>query len=71
MFLLVPILKSMCFIFKLDMYNLALGTNLVKYNPIYTVSDRPNISLRKPVTTPVIRWEFYKMEFKNISPHTR
>ena len=48
------------------MYDLALGTNLVKYNPIYTVSDRPNIALRKPVSTPVVRWEFYKMEFKNI-----
>ena len=55
----------------LDMHNLALGTYLVKYNPIYTVSDRPNIALRKPVSTPVVRWEFYKMEFKNIFPHTR
>ena len=53
------------------MYNLGSGTHIPKYNPIYVVSDRPNISLSKPVSVPVIRWELYAIEFKNISPHTR
>jgi hypothetical protein len=53
------------------MYNLGLGTQLVKYNPIYAVSDLPNTALCKPVNTPAVRWEFYKMEFKNVSPHIR
>ena len=53
------------------MYNLGSGTHIPKYNPIYVVSDRPNISLYKPVSVPVIRWELYTIEFKIISPHTR
>ena len=53
------------------MYNLGSGTHIPKYNPIYVVSDRPNISLHKPVSVPVIRWELYTIEFKIISPHTR
>ena len=53
------------------MYNLPLGANLPKYNPVYVISDRPNVSLYKPTKTPVIRWDFYKMEFKNIFPHPR
>ena len=53
------------------MYNLGSGTHIPKYNPIYVVSDRPNISLYKPVSVPVIRWQLYTIEFKIISPHTR
>ena len=53
------------------MYNLPLGANLPKYNPVYVISDRPNVFLYKPTKTPVTRWEFYKMEFKNIFPHPR
>ena len=53
------------------MFNLGSGTHIPKYNPIYVVSDRPNISLYKPVSVPVIRWELYTIEFKIISPHTR
>ena len=53
------------------MYNLGSGTHIPKFNPIYVVSDRPNISLSKPASVPVVRWELYAIEFKNISPHTR
>ena len=53
------------------MYNISLGTYLVKHNPIYTFSDRPNVNSHKPVIAPAIRWNFYKWEFKNIFPHVR
>ena len=53
------------------MYCRALGTDLVKFNPIYTVCDRPNTNLHKPTGQPVIRWHFYENLFKNICPLVR
>lgn len=54
------------------MYNLSEGENLVKYNPVYTLSTHTH---RFPQQTPTgqvtVRWEWYKQEFKNISPHVR
>ena len=52
------------------MYSQLLGCHLVKYNPIYAVGDK-SYPRQKPSEIPLVRWDFYKLNFHNIYPHVR
>ena len=52
------------------MYSRLLGCDLVKFNPIYAIGDK-SYPRQEPSETPLVRWDFYKINFHNIYPHVR